>query len=95
MPKRLSKDSRPKDINQLAHHLVQLSTSEPLPQEITTPVQVATPADISRIMAEMGRRGGRIGGKRRLETMTKTERRKVAIKGAKARWKNSKSVDSQ
>jgi hypothetical protein len=37
-------------------------------------------------MAEMGRRGGRIGGKRRLETMTKRQRSNVAKAAAKARW---------
>jgi hypothetical protein len=42
-------------------------------------------------MAEMGRRGGRIGGKRRLETMTSKERTAVAKAAAKARWaKNGK-----
>jgi hypothetical protein len=35
----------------------------------------------------MGRKGGAIGGKRRLVTMTKEQRRKVAAKAAKARWK--------
>jgi hypothetical protein len=43
--------------------------------------------EISRVMSEMGRRGGRIGGKRRLETMTKEERRSAAVRAAKARWK--------
>lgn len=38
------------------------------------------------LMAEMGRRGGRIGGKRRLQTMTAKERSTVARKAAKARW---------
>jgi hypothetical protein len=37
-------------------------------------------------MAAIGRKGGQIGGKRRLKTMTKEERRKVAAKAAKARW---------
>jgi len=38
----------------------------------------------------MGRKGGKIGGKRRMKTMTREERRKVAVKAAKARWKKSK-----
>jgi hypothetical protein len=37
-------------------------------------------------MAEMGRRGGKIGGKRRMTTMTPEQRREVALKAAKARW---------
>ena len=41
-------------------------------------------------MREMGRKGGKIGGKRRLETLTPEERREIArkagLKGAAARW---------
>jgi hypothetical protein len=37
-------------------------------------------------MAAMGRRGGKIGGKRRLTTMTAEERKDVAKKAALARW---------
>jgi hypothetical protein len=40
-------------------------------------------------MAAMGRKGGQIGGKRRLVTMTPEQRRKAATKAAKARWKKS------
>jgi hypothetical protein len=47
-------------------------------------------SEISRVMAEMGRKGGQIGGKRRLNTMTKAERVKVAKRAAKARWKKTK-----
>ena len=39
-------------------------------------------------MAKIGRKGGQIGGKRRLKTMTKEQRRKVAAKAAKTRWAN-------
>jgi hypothetical protein len=38
-------------------------------------------------MAAIGRKGGQIGGKRRLKTMTKAARSKVAAKAARARWK--------
>jgi hypothetical protein len=41
-------------------------------------------------MSEIGRKGGKIGGKRRLKTMTAAERKKVAAKAARARWKKSK-----
>lgn len=43
-------------------------------------------AQISQVMAVLGRRGGKIGGKRRLETMTAEQRRKIAKKAAQARW---------
>jgi hypothetical protein len=45
---------------------------------------------ISQVMAEMGRKGGRIGGKRRLETMTDKERRDSAVQAARARWSKKK-----
>jgi hypothetical protein len=51
---------------------------------------------ISEVMREMGRKGGKIGGKRRLETMTPQERqeiaRKAGEKGAKARWGDQKKA---
>jgi len=52
---------------------------------------------VSKVMAEMGRRGGRIGGKRRMETMTAEERSTVASNAAKRRWArvNGKLVGQQ
>src|SRR2546421_56539 len=72
------KDTRPPaDINQLARHLVEVTT-----KTITEP----TREELSRVMAALGRRGGRIGGKRRLETMTQEQRSAIALKAARARW---------
>ncbi len=87
MPKRLSKDARPKDINQLAHHLVRLSTERPS--------EAISASDISRVMAEMGRKGGKIGGKRRLVTLTPERRREIALKAARARWKKKPAANAQ
>ena len=84
MPKRISKPKRPKpqpeDVNQLAYRLVQESTAEPPAIDRIT---------LSRVMAEMGRKGGKIGGKKSLKTMTKAERKKRAERAAKARWKRA------
>ena len=52
--------------------------------------EAAAPSLVSQIMASMGARGGRIGGKRRLETMTPEQRSKSAKKAAKARWSKAK-----
>ena len=41
---------------------------------------------VQQVMREMGARGGKIGGKRRMETMTDEQRRRSARKAAKARW---------
>jgi hypothetical protein len=65
------------DVNELAHRLVGESTDENLPSK----------AQISMLMASLGRKGGRIGGKRRMETMSAKERQEVARKAAQARWK--------
>jgi hypothetical protein len=45
---------------------------------------------ISQVMAEMGRKGGRIGGKRRLETLSDRRRRQIARQAARARWSKKK-----
>jgi len=76
MPKRISKKTT--DANQIAFQVVQAATSE------SAPIDSAT---LSQVMAEMGRKGGKIGGKRSLETMSAKERKKRAKKAAKARWK--------
>jgi hypothetical protein len=43
---------------------------------------------VQQVMREMGAKGGKIGGKRRLETMTDEQRKRSARKAAKARWAN-------
>jgi hypothetical protein len=85
MPKRISKPKHKKraqeaDVNQLAYRLVQESTSEPNEEALTK-------TQISQLMSAMGRKGGKIGGKRRLLTMTPEERSQSALRAAQARWK--------
>ena len=76
-------EALPIDLNQRMHFLGNKSTSgaleAPKPQE-------ATQEEISRVMSALGRRGGKKGGKRRLETMTQKERSDIAFKAARARW---------
>ncbi len=83
----IGKGKRPRDPNQLAKWIVDQSTCdnqepEPQPEKLTV-----SPAELSQRMAAIGRKGGQIGGKRRLKTMTKAARKRVAAKAAKARWK--------
>lgn len=80
MPKRTRREPKA-DVNQLAHHLVKMSTEEKGPSEAP-----ATKSEISRIMAAMGRKGGKIGGKRRAERMTEAARSNAAAVAARARW---------
>lgn len=78
-----TKPKRPRDINQLAHQLVRESTEE---REPDLAAMHPTTVEISRVMAELGRRGGKIGGVSRAKNLTKDQRREIAKKAARARW---------
>ena len=62
------------------YEIVHERAQQPMPDE-------PTPIELSRVMAALGRKGGRVGGKRRLETMTPERRKEIASKAAKARWR--------
>ena len=84
MPNRLSKPNRPRDVSEWAHQITEESTREAKP----------TPSVISKVMAEM--EGGRkIGGKRRMETMTAEQRSKIASNAAKKRWAKVNATSAQ
>ena len=85
----IGKGKRPRDPNQLAKWIVDQSTGE-TPAEPVAPV-ASTPVNLSEYMAAIGRKGGQIGGKRRLKTMTKEQRSRIAAKAARARWKKPKA----
>jgi hypothetical protein len=85
----VGKGKRPRDPNQLAKWLVDSSTSDTPPPQ-PSPALPSAPS-LSAYMAAMGRKGGKIGGKRRLLTMTPEARKAAAAKAAQARWgKNTK-----
>lgn len=86
----IGKGKRPRDPNQLAKWIVDQSTSEAAEPESVPSPEAAAPANLSEYMAAIGRKGGQVGGKRRLKTMTKEQRRKVAAKAARARWKKGR-----
>jgi hypothetical protein len=65
-----------KDINQIAAQIVSEATD----------VQTPTQAEISRIMAHIGRKGGLKGGKARALALSPEKRRKIAKKAAQSRW---------
>jgi hypothetical protein len=83
MPKRISKRKRPSDVNQWAHALGNESTQPKEEETLPTP----TKEQISQLMAAIGRKGGKVGGKRRLQTMTPEQRSQSAFRAAQARWK--------
>ncbi len=77
MPKRIS--TRRLNTVQNARRVVLASVGEP-------DIAPVSRSLVSRVMAEMGRKGGRIGGKRRLVTLSDKRRSEIASTAAKARW---------
>ena len=69
---------RPRDTNQLAKFIVDLSTGE---TEDMDPNAGKDPAAIAR-----GRMGGLKGGKARAKALPHSKRAQIAKKAAKARW---------
>jgi hypothetical protein len=110
-----TKAKRPKrtpepDVNQLAHHLINMATAadnlapfakagdeaeaagrRAYEEAVAKP---AVPVEISRFMAEMGRRGGKIGGAARAASLTKKRRREIAVLAAQKRWENRPKSDN-
>jgi hypothetical protein len=80
MPKRISR--KPRDASQTPAAVVAVATEESSGLDRVL---------LSHIMSEMGRKGGKIGGKRSLETMSAMERKKRARKAAKTRWAKRKA----
>jgi len=68
---------RPRDLNQWAKRMVDLATGA---------AQEPVPPAKNEAAAELGRRGGLIGGKARAAKMTPVQRKKSAQKAAIARW---------
>ena len=88
----IGKGKRPRDPNQLAKWTMEVSTGQVSePEEAHPPEALIPPVNLSQYMAAIGRKGGQIGGKRRLKTMTKAERSKAATKAARARWGKKKT----
>lgn len=73
------RSSKPRDTNQLAKALVDQST-DPKDQD-DDPYEGKNPHAV-----ELGRMGGKKGGKARAEKLTAEERSEIARKAAKARW---------
>ena len=86
MPKRIRKPKL--DTVQNARRVVLASVGDTEPEAITPAPQPRSV--ISQVMAEMGRKGGRIGGKRRLVTLSATRRSQIAKQAARARWGKKK-----
>jgi hypothetical protein len=82
MPNRSSK-KRPRDINQLAKFIVDLSTGEA--EDVPTDAPEKNAAAV-----ELGRLGGLKGGKARAAKLSATRRKDIATKAATIRWAKPK-----
>jgi hypothetical protein len=88
MPKRVSK--HPSDINQAAFLMVERSTSASDTKPAAKRETKVTPAEISRVMSAMGRKGGRSGGLKSAAKLTSEQRKERALLAARARWAKRK-----
>ena len=75
----MKKKKLPTDINELAKSLVDLATDESSPPE-------EIPSGKNLHAVELGRLGGKKGGKARAESLSKEQRSEIAKNAAKARW---------
>jgi hypothetical protein len=73
----------PRDINQLAHKVLQIALGEDVEPE--KPDDGKNPAAVA-----LGKLGGPKGGKARWKGVSKKKRSEIARKAAKARWDSSK-----
>jgi hypothetical protein len=77
----IGKGKRPRDTNQLAKFIVDVTTGElPAPDPN---------AGKNRVLVAMGREGGKKGGKARAEKLSPAKRKAIAKKAAQSRWHRS------
>lgn len=74
MPKGPSGQKRPADANKLARTIVQIATGEE--EDPKAPPK--------------GSAGGKVGGRKRAESLSAEERKAIAESAAKTRWKNTR-----
>lgn len=79
---RMPKPKRPRDANQLAKFIVDLSTEQIQEPEIN---KGKNPAAVA-----LGRLGGLKGGKARAEKLSARKRKEIAKKAAAIRWKKKR-----
>lgn len=79
MPTRSSKPKRPRDMNQLAKAIVDISVGESPPE--VDPDEGKNPAAVA-----LGRLGGAKGGNARAAKLSAARRKAIAKKAAAARW---------
>jgi len=85
MPKPVKR--KPKDANQAAFAAIEAltaGTQEPIP----------TPDEVRRVMAALGRKGGKVSGAKRMGNLSEAKRKSIARKGGLARAAKRKADQS-
>jgi hypothetical protein len=80
---------RPRDVNQLAKRVVDIATGSDHTHISEDHKDGKDPAAVS-----LGRRGGLKGGVARAKSLSPSERREIAQRAARARWKKDDGRDS-
>jgi hypothetical protein len=80
----MAKRKRPRDLNQLAKFIVDVSTGD-------AELPACQPDDKNPAAVELGQLGGKKGGKARAKKLTPEQRQEIARRAAQARWKKAKS----
>jgi hypothetical protein len=91
MPKRSSKrKKRQSDANQIAASILKRATSDEIELNVDENAPQKNPAAVA-----LGKLGGKKGGPARAAALSKTERKAIASRAAKARWANRGASDEQ
>jgi hypothetical protein len=72
----------PRDTNQLAKSIADIATGKTQIDDVKWLANGKNPAAVL-----LGRLGGKKGGEARAKALSASERRAIALKGARARWK--------
>jgi len=78
-----SSKKRPRDINQLAKYIVDLSTGNPITEDISP---IAEKPGKNPAAVSLGRLGGLKGGKARADKLSDERKSEIASKAAAAKW---------
>jgi len=83
MPKGSSKRRKREDSSQAAHRVLQTVIAK---SEADAEPEIEITPEMRAAAAAFGRIGGKIGGRRRAETLSAKKRSEIAKKAAAARW---------
>ena len=84
----MAKKTKSSDVNVTAFEILQAVTGEPTSSHHGKSPKKKDPPAKNPAAVALGRLGGLKGGKARAKKLTKEERRAIALKAAKVRWKH-------